>query len=757
MCTHRKTGSEYAVKIVSRRIDCTREIHCLRQCQGHPNIISLYDVFHDELHHYLVMELCKGGELLERIKKKQHFDEIEASRIMKKLVSAVKYMHDRKVVHRDLKPENLLFKDNSEDAELKIVDFGFARMKPDNNQPLNTPCFTLHYAAPEVLRQTSLHKHHNDPTGYDDSCDLWSLGVIMYTMLSGNVPFQKSSRGANDSASDIMQRIKEGDFTFKGEEWNTVSQQAKSLIQGLLTVDPNNRLTMSELMRNEWIQGHKVYSSTPLMTPDVLSSSSLSVQSAVKVTLDAFHMAARQGFHLMDVSNAPLAKRRKLKKDSSTEQRSSSNESTQSTHSQRSVTPTGIVHGTTHVPTLLTTAANMGGTPQSLFKLQHEAANAKMNTEPIVIGGLNAAIEQVNSSPTNVLMTGSTVTNSTMPAPPQTRLFKPAVDATVVNQGQLNNSGGFLVTPVALNNQPLLSSPPRPITTASFVPISKITPKISPLSKTSVSHPLQIAIKPNLATISQHPVLPGVMTSPQIIISPTSSGIDNNQLTFTTTQSPQMTSRQLLIPPTTGIPASRTSPQFQTGGISHTLVSSNRRIAPFPQNLTPILTIPGSTPSTTSTNVPLQAIKVSSPVFCPINPTLNPNVQYITVRNISPGVQIPVGTAGLQALALPQQSVLQPVLQTSPQATQLVFTSSQSQIRNISPQTLSIAPNVVNPQVSSMQPGNVTAPLSMQPLVFPAFQLAQSAGQVVTTNVQNNNNNNTLIVTNNANVKNVQG
>lgn len=108
-CRHRQTGVEYAVKIVSRRIDCTQEVNLLRACQGHPNVVRLEEVFHDEAHTYLVLELLKGGELLERIRQKHKFTEAEASRIMRQLVSAVSFMHSRGVVHRDLKPEVCLF------------------------------------------------------------------------------------------------------------------------------------------------------------------------------------------------------------------------------------------------------------------------------------------------------------------------------------------------------------------------------------------------------------------------------------------------------------------------------------------------------------------------------------------------------------------------------------------------------------------------------------------------------------------------
>ncbi|XP_078516179.1 ribosomal protein S6 kinase alpha-5 isoform X2 [Lissotriton helveticus] len=327
-CFHKKTSQEYAVKIISKRMETNtqKEVAALKLCEGHPNIVKLYEIYHDQLHTFLIMELLKGGELLERIRKKKHFSETEASCIMRKLVSAVSHMHDVGVVHRDLKPENLLFTDENDNSQIKIIDFGFARLKPQDNQPLKTPCFTLHYAAPELLSHS----------GYDESCDLWSLGVILYTMLSGQVPFQCLEKSLTcTSAEEIMKNIKKGDFSFEGEAWRNVSLEAKDLIKGLLTVDPNKRIKMNSLRYNEWLQDGSQLSSNPLMTPDILGSSGAVVHTCVKATFHAFNKYKREGFLLQNVDKAPLAKRRKMKKTStSTETRSSSSESSQSSSSQ---------------------------------------------------------------------------------------------------------------------------------------------------------------------------------------------------------------------------------------------------------------------------------------------------------------------------------------------------------------------------------------------------------------------------------------
>ncbi len=343
------------------RYDPTREISILRLCQGHPNIVRLHEVHRDEvrrhslplhaytppplpqLHEYIVMELLGGGELLDRLRTKHSFTEAQASGLFKQLVSAVSFMHQKRVVHRDLKPEvkepciargkkgrsmsvpstqNLLFTTDAEDASLKVIDFGFARKLPEEVHTLTTPCYTLQYAAPEVLSK------HN--AGYTAACDLWSLGVILvsahptsnlkqlnalvvlqYTMLCGHAPFY----GQSLSTDEIMERIRGGHFSFSGSEWEGVSKAAKDVIAGLLTVDAQNRLTLSELASHPWLTPHSA-PSTPLQTSCVLGRDR-GAACAINHTFHAFLQATKAGFSLGDVSRAPLAKRRKHKRDHS--------------------------------------------------------------------------------------------------------------------------------------------------------------------------------------------------------------------------------------------------------------------------------------------------------------------------------------------------------------------------------------------------------------------------------------------------------
>lgn len=325
-CVNLKTKQEFAVKIISRRVNSTQEIQLLRLCQGHPGVVNLIEVLQDECHTYIVMELLRGGELFHRIKKKRCFAEAEASRIMKNLVSTISYIHSLGVVHRDLKPENLLFTSMDDDANIKIVDFGFARFKPtDTDSRMLTPCFTLPYAAPEVLKMAS---QPGNQEGYSESCDIWSLGVILFAMLSGHAPFYSRSR--TDPTASIMQRIREGDFRMDGESWKHVSIGAKNLTKGLLTVDPRKRLHMDQLINSRWlsIDPSSFLNSHYLMTPSVLSATP-TAERRLKQTYNAFHNATREGFRLTPISSASskLLQKRKNKQSISTETESSASSS----------------------------------------------------------------------------------------------------------------------------------------------------------------------------------------------------------------------------------------------------------------------------------------------------------------------------------------------------------------------------------------------------------------------------------------------
>ncbi|KAG8448390.1 hypothetical protein GDO86_015472 [Hymenochirus boettgeri] len=201
-CVHRATNMEFAVKIIDKsKRDPSEEIEILMRYGQHPNIITLKDVYDEDGRYvYLVTELMKGGELLDRILRQKYFSEREASAVLYTITKTVDYLHCQGVVHRDLKPSNILYMDDSSNADsIRICDFGFAKQLRGDNGLLLTPCYTANFVAPEVLMRQ----------GYDAACDIWSLGVLLYTMLAGYTPF---ANGPNDTPEEIC--LKHIDETF---------------------------------------------------------------------------------------------------------------------------------------------------------------------------------------------------------------------------------------------------------------------------------------------------------------------------------------------------------------------------------------------------------------------------------------------------------------------------------------------------------------------------------------------------------------
>jgi len=197
----------------------------------HPNIVKMTSVYEDKSHYCLVMELMQGGELFDYIIKKETFSEEEAHKVIVPLFDALMYCHDMGIVHRDLKPENMLLdKKDLDQATVKIADFGLARYVTAE-ELAETTCGTPGYVAPEILRKTK----------YDHRCDYWSMAVVMFIMLSGTPPFY------HEDYFEVFEIIKRGEYTFGAPTWKDVSDEAKDLIQGLLRVNPDDRLTKEEI------------------------------------------------------------------------------------------------------------------------------------------------------------------------------------------------------------------------------------------------------------------------------------------------------------------------------------------------------------------------------------------------------------------------------------------------------------------------------------------------------------------------------
>ncbi|XP_045714940.1 ribosomal protein S6 kinase alpha-1 isoform X1 [Phyllostomus hastatus] len=300
-CVHKATNMEYAVKVIDKsKRDPSEEIEILLRYGQHPNIITLKDVYDDGKHVYLVTELMRGGELLDKILRQKFFSEREASFVLHTISKTVEYLHSQGVVHRDLKPSNILYVDESGNPEcLRICDFGFAKQLRAENGLLMTPCYTANFVAPEVLKRQ----------GYDEGCDIWSLGILLYTMLAGYTPF---ANGPNDTPEEILTRIGSGKFTLSGGNWNTVSETAKDLVSKMLHVDPHQRLTAKQVLQHPWITQKDKLPQSQLSHQDLQL-----VKGAMAATYSALN-SSKPTPQLKPIESSILAQRRVRKLPSTT-------------------------------------------------------------------------------------------------------------------------------------------------------------------------------------------------------------------------------------------------------------------------------------------------------------------------------------------------------------------------------------------------------------------------------------------------------
>uniref|UniRef100_A0A8C4DGK8 non-specific serine/threonine protein kinase n=1 Tax=Dicentrarchus labrax TaxID=13489 RepID=A0A8C4DGK8_DICLA len=259
----KKTGDKYALKMLHDCAKARREVELHWRASPCANIVRIIDVYENLYQSrkclLIVMECMDGGELFSRIQDRgdQAFTEREASDIMKSIGEAIQFLHAINIAHRDVKPENLLYSSKRPNALLKLTDFGFAKETTSHNS-LATPCYTPYYVAPEVL----------GPEKYDKSCDMWSLGVIMYILLCGYPPFY-SNHGLAISPG-MKRRIRMGQYEFPNPEWSDVSEEAKQLIRTLLKTEPTQRMTIIEFMNHPWINQSMEVPQTPLHTSRVL-------------------------------------------------------------------------------------------------------------------------------------------------------------------------------------------------------------------------------------------------------------------------------------------------------------------------------------------------------------------------------------------------------------------------------------------------------------------------------------------------------
>ncbi|XP_072351912.1 calcium/calmodulin-dependent protein kinase type II subunit delta isoform X5 [Scyliorhinus torazame] len=242
-CMKISTGQEYAAKIINTKKLSARDHQKLereaRICRllKHPNIVRLHDSISEEGFHYLVFDLVTGGELFEDIVAREYYSEADASHCIQQILEAVLHCHQMGVVHRDLKPENLLLASKLKGAAVKLADFGLAIEVQGDQQAWFGFAGTPGYLSPEVLRK--------DP--YGKPVDMWACGVILYILLVGYPPFW------DEDQHRLYQQIKAGAYDFPSPEWDTVTPEAKDLINKMLTINPAKRITASEALKHPWI------------------------------------------------------------------------------------------------------------------------------------------------------------------------------------------------------------------------------------------------------------------------------------------------------------------------------------------------------------------------------------------------------------------------------------------------------------------------------------------------------------------------
>ena len=285
-CQNKETGNVYACKKMSKKKIKNKkqfqtELNLLRTTD-HPNIIKLYDIYEDNKYIYLIMEECNGGEffdsLAKRAKEKNMYTEKECAKIFKQILEAVNYLHAHGVCHRDLNPENILFSNVADDSCLKLIDFGLSKVL-DGESNMKKTVGTTFYMAPEVIQGN-----------YNEKCDIWSCGIILYIMLCGKPPFYSQDE------DELKKKICSMHYNFDYPEFKKVSQDAINLIKKIL-VSPDKRLSAGEILADPWIKEN-----APNATGENLKQNWEHIEQYSKLNLvqksiinfTAFHLTSRE-------------------------------------------------------------------------------------------------------------------------------------------------------------------------------------------------------------------------------------------------------------------------------------------------------------------------------------------------------------------------------------------------------------------------------------------------------------------------------
>jgi len=244
LVSHKVTKREAACKAIAKRKlvsaedieDVRREISILHHLGDHPNVVELIEAYEGSKHIYIVMELCEGGELFDRIVARGHYSEKDAATIFRTMMRTVAHCHNLGVIHRDLKPENFVLKTKKPDAAIKAIDFGLSTYF-EPQQHFHDIVGSAYYVAPEVLKRN-----------YSSEADIWSAGVILYILLAGVPPFWAQSEQA------IFDEVLKGKYDLRSDPWDKISEGAKDVVRKMLVSDPKQRATAQEVLNHPWVR-----------------------------------------------------------------------------------------------------------------------------------------------------------------------------------------------------------------------------------------------------------------------------------------------------------------------------------------------------------------------------------------------------------------------------------------------------------------------------------------------------------------------
>ncbi|XGW28430.1 hypothetical protein V3C99_008306 [Haemonchus contortus] len=282
-CVHKATAAEYAAKIINTKKLSARDFQKLereaRICRKlqHPNIVRLHDSIQEESFHYLVFDLVTGGELFEDIVAREFYSEADASHCIQQILESIAYCHQNCIVHRDLKPENLLLASKAKGAAVKLADFGLAIEVGQDTEAWFGFAGTPGYLSPEVLKK--------DP--YGKPVDIWACGVILYILLVGYPPFW------DEDQHRLYAQIKAGAYDYPSPEWDTVTPEAKSLIDSMLTVNPKKRITADQALKVPWICNRERVASVMHRQDTVDCLKKFNARRKLKAAISAVKMVTR--------------------------------------------------------------------------------------------------------------------------------------------------------------------------------------------------------------------------------------------------------------------------------------------------------------------------------------------------------------------------------------------------------------------------------------------------------------------------------